>query len=168
MRQIGIITESMNHTATVEVKRMSACSGCHKANPGMDTAQADPLSDVSHCHECSMFPVDTEMTVRAVNEIGAAVGERVVIESATELILGYAAAVFLLPIGMAFLFGCILALAIPAAWSAYLGAVLGFVGAFAVVKLIFDRRAKEKTVYTIIKRLTKGPGIPDEPQSMEN
>lgn len=168
MRQIGIITECMNQTATVEVKRMSACSGCHKANPGMDPGSGEVLSDVSHCHECSMFPVDTEMTVRAVNEIGAGIGERVVIESATELILGYAAAVFLMPIGLAFLCGCIFALAIPTTWSAYLGAVIGFIGAFAAVKLIFDRRAKEKTVYTIIKRLTKGLGIPDEPQSMEN
>ena len=168
MRQIGIVTESINRTATVEVKRMSACSGCHRANPGMESVQGEALSDLSHCHECSMFPVDTEMTVRAVNEIGAAVGERVVIESATELILGYAAAVFLLPIGLAFLCGCIFALVIPAVWSPYLGAVVGFIGAFAAVKLIFDRRAKEKTVYTIIKRLTKGPGIPDEPESMEN
>ena len=168
MRQIGIVTECMNRTATVAVRRMSACSGCHRANPGMDTAQGDALSEMSHCHECSMFPVDTEMTVRAVNEIGAAVGERVVIESATELILGYAAAVFLLPIGLAFLCGCIFAFAIPAAWSAYLGAVIGFVGAFAAVKLLFDRRAKEKTVYTVIKRLTKGHGIPDEPESLEN
>ena len=160
MRQIGIVTEIQQTTATVEVKRMSACSGCHKANPGMDTAQTDTVSDISHCHECSMFPTETELTVCAVNEIGAAVGERVVIESATELILGYAAAVFLLPIGLAFLFGCIFALAISTEWSVYLGAVIGFVGAFAAVKLIFDRRAKEKTVYTIIKRLMKGSEIP--------
>lgn len=160
MRQIGIVTEIQQKTATVEVKRMSACSGCHKANPGMDTVPSDPLSDISHCHECAMFAVDTEMTVCAVNGIGAAVGERVVIESASELILGYAAAVFLLPIGMTFLFGCLFAFFIAAEWSAYLGAVIGFVGAFALVKLIFDRRAKEKTVYTIIKRLMKGSDIP--------
>ena len=160
MRQIGIVTEIKQNIATVEVKRMSACSGCHKANPSMDPAPTDTIADTSHCHECSMFPVDTEMTVSAVNEIGAAAGDRVVIESSTELILGYAAAVFLLPIGLAFLFGCIFALVIPAEWSAYLGAVIGFVGAFAAVKLIFDRRAKEKTVYTIIKRLMKGSEIP--------
>lgn len=165
MRQIGIVTEIKNQKTTVEVRRMSACSGCHRANPGMDTASD---ADISHCHECSMFPQETEMTVSAINEIGAAVGERVVIESSTELILGFAAAVFLLPIGAAFLIGCLFALVIPASWSPYLGAVIGFVGAFAAVKLIFDRRAKEKTVYTIIKRLTKGTCIPDELQSMEN
>ena len=168
MRQIGIVTEISGRCAAVEVKRMSACSGCHHANPGMDANQNENPTDTSHCHECSMFPVDTEMTVRAVNEIGAGIGDRVVIESATELILGYAAAVFLLPIGAAFLFGCLLALAIGAEWSAYLGAVLGFIGAFAAVKLIFDRRAKEKTVYTIIKRLTKGSGTPNEFQGLEN
>ena len=69
---------------------------------------------------------------------------------------------------MAFFLGCIFALVIPAEWSVYLGAVLGFVGAFAAVKLIFDRRAKEKTVYTIIKRLTKGSGNPNEFQGLEN
>ena len=168
MRQIGIVLALDHARAVVEVKRMSACSGCHRANPGMEPQPNERLSDTSHCHECSMFPVDTEMTVSAVNEIGAAVGERVVIESATELILGYAAAVFLLPIGAAFLGACLLALAYPTEWSAYLGAVLGFIGAFAAVKLIFDRRAKEKTVYTIIKRLTKGPGTPNEFQGLEN
>ena len=168
MRQIGIVTDIIQQKAAVEVKRMSACSGCHRANPGMNETHATPTFDTSHCHECSMFPVETEMTVTAVNEIGAEVGERVVIESATELILGYAAAVFLLPIGMAFFLGCIFALVIPAEWSVYLGAVLGFVGAFAAVKLIFDRRAKEKTVYTIIKRLTKGSGNPNEFQGLEN
>ena len=168
MRQIGIVTEHHQNTAVVEVRRMSACSGCHRADPGMDPAAGAELFDVSHCHECSMFPVDTELTVSAVNEIGAVTGERVVIESSTELILGYAAAVFLLPIGAAFLIGCLCALAIAAEWSAYLGAVIGFVGAFVAVKLLFDRRAKEKTVYTIIKRLTKGTNIPHECESMEN
>lgn len=168
MRQIGIVTENHQNTALVEVKRMSACSGCHHANPGMDAAASEEGFDVSHCHECSMFPVDTEMTVSAVNEIGAAVGDRVVIESATELILGYAALVFLLPIGAAFLVGCLLSLAIPSEWSAYLGAVIGFVGAFAFIKLFYDRRAKEKTIYTIIKRLTKGTNIRHECETMEN
>ncbi|MBR5870233.1 MAG: SoxR reducing system RseC family protein [Clostridia bacterium] len=165
MRQIGIVTAVNEQKTTVAVRRMSACSGCHKANQGNRTEDA---ADVLHCHECAMFPTETEMTVCAVNEIGAAVGERVVIESATEMILGYAAAVFLMPIGLAFFFGCIFALVIDTAWSAYLGAVVGFVGAFAAVKLIFDRRAKEKTTYTIIKRLTKGYEPLHECQSLEN
>ena len=160
MRQIGIVTDITEQKTTVAVQRMSACAGCHKATPGMSGDEHTSQPDISHCHECSMFPTETEMSVCAVNEIGAEIGERVVIESETELILGYAAAVFLLPIGMAFLLGCILALVMEAEWGAYLGAVIGFVGAFAAVKLIFDRRAKEKTVYTIIKRLTKGHEIP--------
>ncbi|MBQ8577985.1 MAG: SoxR reducing system RseC family protein [Clostridia bacterium] len=166
MRQIGIIQSNEGTHAAVTVRRMSACEGCHKANPGMNT---DGEVTYSACHECSMFPVDEELTVTARNEIGADVGDRVVLESSSERILGYAAAVFLLPILLAAVLGCVFAALIPTVWSAYLGAAVGFVGAFLIVKFVVDRHAKEKTVYHIVRIMTtsKGFGTPDEYSTQE-
>ena len=48
MRLFGIVTESINRTATVEVKRMSACSGCHRANPGMESVQGEVANFVKY------------------------------------------------------------------------------------------------------------------------
>ncbi len=171
MRQIGVVSSVSGTSAYVAVRRMSACEGCHKANPGMAS-----VGDVTYasCHECSMFPVETEMTVLANNGISASPGDRVLIESSTEQILGYAVAVFLLPLLLAFLGGIAGAYVTTAAWAPYLGAVIGFVGAFVFVKTVVDRHAKEKTVYTVVRVLTtdKRNGTPDgtdksEMQTME-
>ncbi len=150
MRQIGIITKTNETTAEISVRRLSACDGCHKANPGMQT---DDGVVYASCHECSMFPTETALSVTAENPIGAAVGDRVVIESSSQLILLYAAAVFLLPLLLAAVLGVAFAAWMDAVWSPYLGAVVGFVGAFVLVKLIFDRHALTHTTHTIIKRL---------------
>ena len=158
MQQIGTVISISDTHAQVEVRRMSACSRCHKANPGTSvTDEAEVLTDV--CGQCTMFPTEPTLTVDAVNEIGALPGERVVLQSSTELILGYAAAVFFLPLLLAFLLGCIMSALLPAsAWAPFAGAAIGFAAAFFIDRAVLDRKAKEKTVYTIIKRLTKGPG----------
>ncbi len=150
MRQIGTVDAHNGKQAIVSVKRLSACEGCHKSNPGIAT---DGGVQYSACHECSMFPTETDMTVTAEDAIGVAVGDRVVVESASSLILGYAAAVFLMPLVLCVLAGLLFASLIPTVWSPYLGAVIGFVGAFAIVKLVFDRHAREHTTYTVIKKL---------------
>lgn len=155
MRQIGVIRQTAGNSALVAVRRMSACEGCHKANPGMGNGEEVGYAS---CHECSIFPVDTDMTVTAVNEIGAGVGDRVLLESSSQMILGYAAAVFLLPIFLAAVLGVLFAALLPYVWSAYLGAVIGFAGAFLLVKVCVDRHAKEKTVYTIIGKLSANGG----------
>ncbi len=155
MRQIGTVERLDGKMAFVSVKRLSACEGCHKANPGIQTASGTGKKDVTYsvCHECSMFPIETEMTVQAENPIGAVIGDKVLLESSTSLILGYAAAVFLLPILLAAGVGILFSFLIAAVWSPYLGAVIGFVGAFAIVKLVFDRHARTHTTYTVIKTL---------------
>ncbi|MGM9624868.1 MAG: SoxR reducing system RseC family protein [Eubacteriales bacterium] len=155
MRQIGVIRQTAGKSALVAVRRMSACEGCHKANPGMGSGGEVGYAS---CHECSIFPVDTDMTVTAVNEIGADVGDRVLLESSSQMILGYAAAVFLLPIFLAAVLGVLFAALLPYVWSAYLGAVIGFAGAFLLVKICVDRHAKEKTVYTVIGKLSANGG----------
>lgn len=144
MRQKGIVTAIDGAYATVTVKRMSACDGCHKKDPGMHTAGESP------CHECSMFPVQTDFHVRAYDEIGVEVGQRVEVESQSARVLGYAAAVFFLPLLLAFLGGLLGALFSSQAWVAYLCAALGFILAFVFVKLVIDKTAKEKTEYRIV------------------
>ena len=54
--------------ATVEAERNSACDGCHKAEEG-------------GCSVCTLMGSDRKIATRAINEIGAKVGDRVVIES---------------------------------------------------------------------------------------
>lgn len=150
MRQTGTVISADTQHAQVSVQRMSACDGCHKANPGMGDGTVSSV-----CHECSMFSVDEAIVVTAVNDIGAVQGDRVILESSSQMILGYAAAVFLLPLLLAAILGCLFALFFPKVWGAYLGAVIGFIGAFLLIKMFLDRHAKEKTVYTIIKILSK-------------
>ena len=154
MRQLGTVLSVLpdGSRAQVSVQRMSACEGCHKANPGMQTENTNEPR-YSACHECSMFPQETELSVSAENPAGAETGDRVVLESESKQILGYAAGVFLLPIFAAAVLGMLGGLLFPYVWAAYLFAVLGFVGAFLFVKLVLDRHAKTHTVYTIVKIL---------------
>ena len=154
MRQLGTVRGILpdGEHAEVAVQRMSACEGCHKANPGMQTEDTDGVR-YSACHECSMFPQETELCVSAENPLGAETGDRVILESESRQILGYAAAVFLLPIFAAAVCGMLGGLFLPYSWAAYLLAVLGFCGAFLFVKLVLDRHAKTHTVYTIVKIL---------------
>ena len=150
-----MVRQTAGNSAQVAVRRMSACEGCHKANPGTENVGE---TQYASCHECSIFPVETDMTVTAVNEIGAGIGDRVLLESSSQMILGYAAAVFLLPIFLAVALGVLFAALLPYVWSAYLGAVIGFAGAFLLVKVCVDRHAKEKTVYTIIGMISANGG----------
>ncbi len=162
VRQIGIVVAVTARGAAVEVQRMSACDACHR---GQQKAAGERT-----CSECRMFPTDDKMTVEAVNEIGARVGDRVTIETATEQVLGYAAAVFLLPLLLAVVGGCVFAWLIEAAWSVYVGAMIGFFGAFAAVKYTVDKHAKTKTVYTVIRILMTGCGTEEThaAEDMEN
>lgn len=154
MRQLGIVTAvSADGTrASVRVQRMSACEGCHKANPGMNAEQTGEIL-YSACHECSMFPLETELQTDAENPAGAEAGDRVILESRSVQILGYAAGVFLAPLLLAAIFGVLGGILFSAAWAAYLAAVIGFCGAFALVKLVLDRHAKTHTVYTVVRIL---------------
>ena len=79
--------------AIVEVRRSSACDGCHK--------MADSKKG---CTVCSLMGGGTEkFTSRADNTIGANVGDTVFVESATSKVLFYAMLVFILPIITAFI-----------------------------------------------------------------
>ncbi|MCQ2431420.1 MAG: SoxR reducing system RseC family protein [Clostridia bacterium] len=144
MRKLGMVRETNGTKALVAVQRMSACAGCHKADPGSDGGE-------NACHECSIFPVGTELTVTAENAIGAVPGDRVALETATQTVLGYAAAVFLLPLVLALIGGIAGNVLTAASWAPALGAVSGFVLAFVFVRLTVNRYAEKKTVYSVVE-----------------
>lgn len=82
MKQTARVIEINGDKATVEVERSSACAGCSKS------------------HDC--FACKKKIKVTAENTVGADVGDRVIIESPSERILGYAILVFVLPIVISF------------------------------------------------------------------
>lgn len=155
MRQIGQVTALSDNgmRAVVSVARMSACSGCHKADPGMMT------EGNAACHACPVFSQDTEMTVTAENAAGAEIGARVVLETETQTVIGYAAAVFLLPLALALAGGVVCRFLSDAVWMTALGAVCGFVSAFVFLRLVVDRGAAQRTVYTVVKILGNRSGV---------
>lgn len=87
MEATGRVVERQGSLAVVEVKRTSACEGCHK------TAEGD-------CSVCTLMGGESSRVTRTVvqDPIGAVVGDMVRIESPARNVLLWAAAVFLLPL----------------------------------------------------------------------
>ena len=115
-------------TATVAHMRQSACSG--------------------DCHKCSGCGAAAEqILLKAVNPIGAEVGDFVKIESASGPVLKAAAMLYMLPL-LLFFAGYLIGMVL---WD--LGALVGIL-AFVIgiaSAVFYDRRVvkKENTVYTI-------------------
>ena len=79
MRQRGTVESVCGNVAVVSVLRESACSG--------------------DCHKCSgCGAVKQTLQIRAVNTIGARIGDRVYMESSTATVLWAAVFVYLMPI----------------------------------------------------------------------
>jgi len=86
MRTEATVIAKEGGIAVVETQRTSACEGCHKAAEG------------EGCSVCSLMGSSRKISTRAYDDVGAEVGDRVIIESATGRMLWYAALVFLLPL----------------------------------------------------------------------
>lgn len=85
MEQTGRVIAVDGKNATVQIKRLSACESCHKAESG--------------CAVCSLLSGNSSShTSRVKNPIGAAVGDRVLLVADDSKILIYSALVFVLPI----------------------------------------------------------------------
>lgn len=128
--------------ATVESERTSACDGCHKATDG-------------GCSVCSLMGSNRKIAARALNTIGATVGDVVAIESNTPRMLWYAVLVFLFPIIL-----CIVGWFVASnitnslAWQA-LGGAIGFIVAFVIVfvysKVLRNRRCDIEITEILVK-----------------
>ncbi len=86
MKAIGKVRELRGNSALVSSQRQSACASCHNcASKGI-------------CHAELIFGEQKqEVTVEAVNRIGAKVGDTVELESSTGKTLSIAMLIFILP-----------------------------------------------------------------------
>ena len=118
MKTIATVIAVNGGLATVETQRTSACEGCHKSEDGKG------------CSVCSLMGGDRKLSAIAKNTVGAKVGDRVAIESATGRMLWYACLVFLLPLVVTLAcYAIATQLTVNAVWH-LLGALIGFVGTF--------------------------------------
>ena len=116
-KAVVIATDGM--FATVETERKSACEGCHKAEEG-------------GCSVCSLMGSDRKIATKAINTVGARIGDTVMIESNTSRMLWYAVLVFILPIlvaligwGISSLFTAKLAVQTISAFAGFALSLLG-------------------------------------------
>jgi len=129
MQQIGIVIETHGDVARVEVLRTAMCEGCAKREKGGSCA----------CGE--LLGAGRVMTAEACNDAQARIGDRVALESATTVVLGYAALVFLLPIAAALLFYGAASLFNASAAICWAAAGAGLVLSFAAAWIV-DRRKR--------------------------
>jgi len=138
MKKTGIVKEVNNAFALVGVSRKSACEGCHANFDG-------------NCSACVIFG-DKETFCKAENSIGAKVGDRVVVETASHTVILYAAAVFLFPVILAII-GYFVGTLISDVGAPIFGALIGFALAFVIVWLTLDRTASKRLDVKIVRIL---------------
>lgn len=134
MTQIATIERIINHDyAEISVPRKSAC--------GHD------------CEECAGCGVSgAAVKAKALNPIGARPGQKVVVESSTQKMLGIVAFVYLIPVAL-FLAGYLVMLVLGAGVGVqYAVAIAGFVLG-VVFAVMYDRRLKAQggLVFTIVR-----------------
>lgn len=125
MRQNAVVKRLVADRAEIEVHRTSACGhSCEECGGG-----------------CAELVRTGPVVVLASNPVGARPGDRVVVESSTGSVLGFAAVVYLLPI-LLFLAGYLLAKAVGCGEGAALawGGVGFLLSAAAAVAV--DRRSR--------------------------
>lgn len=133
MTQIATVEKILDSRyAEISVPRKSACG-----------------HDCEECAGCGM--TGAAIRAKALNEIGAAPGEKVVVESSTQKLLGVVALVYLLPVVL-FLLGYFLSEGLAESWR-YAIAIAAAVVSF-IPCVFYDRFARRREVltYTIMRR----------------
>ena len=109
MRKAAVVVADLGGFKEIEVSRSSACEGCSQNKDGS-------------CHACiALGDKNRAMRTKARDELGAEVGDRVIVETDSGTVIRYAAEVFLLPI-------------LLAAVGYFVG---GLIGGFVVLALSF-------------------------------
>jgi len=80
IEESGTVTEVREHTALVRLRRSTACSGCASAG------------------QCHAGRGESEQLLEARNEIGAAVGEAVLVAVSARAVINASARIYLLPV----------------------------------------------------------------------
>ena len=147
MQTKGTVTAIEGGYAKVEVRRRAMCDGCPNDRNGSDACG----------HTCAMSSLlgdRKNMTVRVKNTANAALGDTVVLESAERTVLLSAFLFFMLPLILAAA-GYFIAGALFASDAArWIGAVAGFVLAFAA-SAVAERRARKSDTVIVMKEIAK-------------
>ena len=135
MTQTATVRKLIGDKAEIEVPRMSACAhNCAECGGG-----------------CSELTRTGPVVALAQNPLGARTGDRVLVKSSSKQVLGFAAVVYLLPIGLFFL-GFFLAAALGAGQgsAATVGAVCFLLSLGMMI--VVDRRARKRSrdMFTIV------------------
>lgn len=142
MKTTATVVSVKGTVALVETERLSACDGCHKK------------TEKGGCTVCTLMGGERRITAEAENLIGARVGDTVTVESAADRVLFYAALVFLMPLLTCLLGGVIAALITEVAGYRILGAVVGFVLWFPVLRW-YSARVQKKRPDAVITEILK-------------
>ena len=127
MTQNAVVRRLVAGRAEIEVHRVSACGhNCAECGGG-----------------CSEMIKSGPMVVLADNPLHAQPGDRVVVESSTGSILGFAAVVYLLPLVL-FFAGYFIAFALNAGEALALGCGGGCFVLSMVIAVAVDRRARRR------------------------
>ena len=148
MQRTAIVVEDKgNNVKEIEVSRQTACEGCEQGKNGS-------------CHACVMLgdsKKNRQLRSKAIDLVGAEVGDRVLVETDSSTVIKYAAEVFLLPLvlgAVGYLIGEKLAdftsngNLLPLVCS-----LVGFAAAFTYVKLVPAKRAENNCDVKIIRIL---------------
>ena len=130
MQQHAIVVQTQDTTATVRVLRQDACAHC-QVNCGGGCAKT--------------------VEATAQNPVGAQVGDRVLLESATTRLLAFSAALFCAPVLLAicsyFLFAHLSASSV----AIYAASIAVGVASFLCIGLVCDRAVRKNPDLTIIQ-----------------
>ena len=127
--------------AIVESERRSACEGCHKKDDG--------------CSVCSLTGTNKTVSIRVKNDIGAAEGDLVEVETKTNTVLFYAFMVFILPVIVAVLFyGGSTYFGIAEKWL-FIPAVFGFFATYFFLWLYSKTVVAKRCDAEIVKIIKK-------------
>ena len=104
--------------------------------------------DCEECAGCGM--TGATIRARAKNDPGAAVGQKVVVESSTKKLLGVVALVYVLPV-VCFLLGYFLSEGLTEGWRYAIA--IGAAALSFLASVVYDRKAKreESLTYTILR-----------------
>lgn len=144
MEQNAIVIEKSKDRATVRVLRESACAGCHKMGSGS-----------APCRECRLFDTDPALQVTAIDRAGAEVGDRVVLQSPSGRILGWAALTFFLPTVLAITAAILLQNAFSTVLYSVLGFLLTLAVSFILIRLTLERRARRAPEPQIVRIISR-------------
>lgn len=148
MQTTAIVTEVNESYAIVLTERTAACDGCHKAEEG-------------GCSVCSLMASNRKMSAKAINEVGASVGDLVVVESDTGRMLWYAALIFLLPLVAAILVWGIVASVTDSVVMQAVGGFGGFlVSLFSMC--LYSRAVKNRRCEIRITEILKKQTLTEE------